>query len=92
MYEDMISILQQVQRYVPARLANQEVTLPDQVTMQYSEQHHLVTVIGGNQLTVARARGAQKIRSDSLRKIGWFFTSFRRLAQKNVPFTGNSYD
>lgn len=66
-YEDMISILQHVQGYVPARLVNRELTLPDQETMQYSEQHHAVTLIGGDQLTVARARGAQKIRSNSLK-------------------------
>ena len=66
-YEDMINILQHAQSYVPAKVVNREVTLPDQTPMQYSEQHHLVTVIGGDYLTAARARGAQKIRSNSLK-------------------------
>ena len=63
----MISILQHVQKYVPAKTVNREVTLPDQGRMKYSEQHYAVALIGGDQLTVARARGAQKIRSNSFK-------------------------
>ena len=66
-YEDMISILEHSQGYVPATAVNREVTLPSGETMEYTEQHYAVTLIGGDQLTVARARGAQKIRSNSFK-------------------------
>ena len=41
--------------------------MPSGETTEYTEQHHAVTLIGGDQLTVARARGAQKIRSNSFK-------------------------
>ena len=64
-YEDMIIILQHVQSYVPDKTMTREVTLPNQVAMEYLEQHYAVTLIGGDQLTVACALGAQKISSNS---------------------------
>ena len=44
------------------------VVLPDgEEVMNYTEQKYLVTLVGGNQLTTARARGAQRITSNSLK-------------------------
>ena len=64
-YEDMIEILLRVQKYVPSKMVEREVILPTEEVMTYEEQHFAVTLVGGDQLTVARACGAQRIRSNS---------------------------
>lgn len=64
-YEDIIEILQHVHKYVPSKTVDRELKLPDEETMKYTEQHYAVTLVGGDQLTVARIRGAHRIRSNS---------------------------
>ena len=64
-YEDMIEILKHVQKYVPSKNVERKFVLPNKDTVSYKEEHYAVTLIGGDQLTVARARGAQRIRSNS---------------------------
>lgn len=61
----MIEIMLHVQKYVPAKTVEREVFLPHDDVMKYTEQHYAVTLVGGDQLTVARARGAQRIRGNS---------------------------
>lgn len=64
-YEDMIQILTHAQKYVPSKTVKRNLVLPSKNTISYEEEHYAVTLIGGDQLTVARARGAQRIRSNS---------------------------
>ena len=64
-YEDMIQILTHAQKYVPSKTVERNLVLPNKDTISYEEEHYAVTIIGGDQLTVARARGAQRIRSNS---------------------------
>ena len=58
-YEDMTNILEHYQSYVPA--VNCEVVIPQEGTVQ--DKKFLTTLVGGDYLSVARARGAQVIRS-----------------------------
>ena len=60
-YEDMTEILEHFHTYVPS--VNYEVSIPERGTVQ--DKHFLTTLVGGDYLSVARARGAQIIRSTS---------------------------
>ena len=60
-YEDMTEILEHYQAYVPS--VNCEVVIPEKGTVQ--DKRFLTTLVGGDYLSVARARGAQVIRSTS---------------------------
>ena len=60
-YEDMTDILEHYQKYVPSVLC--ETSIPETGTVQ--DKKFLTTLVGGDYLTVARARGAQIIRSTS---------------------------
>lgn len=68
-YEDMIKCLEAIQVYVPATDVEREVTIPNKTgpdtVMKITDQQHKMTLVGGDQLTVARMRGAQKIRGNS---------------------------
>ncbi len=61
-YEDMTEILEHHHSYVPA--VNCEVVIP-QENGPLQDQKFLTTLVGGDYLSVARARGAQVIRSTS---------------------------
>ena len=60
-YEDMTDILEHYQSYVPA--VNCEVVILQEGTVQ--DKKFLTTLVRGDYLSVARARGAQVIRSTS---------------------------
>ena len=45
----------------PSKTVERELILPDEEIMKYTEEHFAVILLGGDQLTVARARGAQSI-------------------------------
>ena len=66
-YKYMIEILQHVQMYVPSNTVEKELILPNKEILKYTEEHYAVTLLDGDQLTVARSRGAQKIRSNSIK-------------------------
>lgn len=62
----MVSIMESLHQYVPTHRQEKKVDIPDseeQVTLQVDEFHHIL--LGGDQLTVARVRGAQRIRENS---------------------------
>ena len=60
-YNDMMDILDHYQNYVPS--VSCEKDIPD--TGRIEDNHFLTTLVGGDYLSVARARGAQLIRSTS---------------------------
>ncbi len=65
-YEDMIDIMEHVHKYVPAIRTSEEVIIPstgEHVRTESVDFHPVI--FGGDQLTVKRARGSQKIRSNS---------------------------
>ncbi len=61
-YEDMTEILEHYHTYVPSK--NCEVVIP-QENSALQDKQFLTTLVGGDYLSVARARGAQVIRSTS---------------------------
>lgn len=65
-YEDMIDIIEHLQRYVPSKQVQREMSVPgsDEV-VTVEDEEFATTLMGGDQLTVARARGSQLIRSNS---------------------------
>ena len=60
-YEDMTGILEHYQKYVPSVPC--ETSIPETGTVQ--DKKFLTTLVGGDYLTVTRARGAQIICSTS---------------------------
>ena len=65
-YDDMISIMEHTQQYVPTNTKNIEIDLPtieDKVSLSVTEFHKVL--FGGDQLTAKRARGGQRIRCNS---------------------------
>ena len=67
----MAEILDSIRKYVPTKRTTQEFDVPhgDEVTgiehisVQVDHFHHIL--LGGDQLTVARIRGAQSVRNNS---------------------------
>ena len=68
-YEDMIKCLEDIQVYVPSKEVEREVTIPNKTgpdtIMKIRDQQHMMTLVGGDQVTVARIRGAQRIHGNS---------------------------
>ena len=68
-YEDMIKVLEIVQGYAPSTDVERELVVPDQsggaTTIRLDDKQYAVTLVGGDQLTVARICGAQKIHGNS---------------------------
>jgi len=62
-YEDMIDILESYKQYVPS----QKVVLdsPPSDLQDATDESYITMLLGGDYLTVARARGAQLIRGNS---------------------------
>lgn len=60
-YEDMTDILEHYQTYIPS--VDCKVVIPEKGEMQ--DRRFLSTLVGGDYLSVARARGAQIIQSTS---------------------------
>ena len=56
--------------YVPSKEVERELTIPnktgpDTIMKVIDQQYYAMTLVGGDQLTVARIRGAQRIRGNS---------------------------
>ena len=66
-YEDMIDIMENLHKYVPAVSEEKFLDVPEvtaePVTLRTVHFHKIL--FGGDQLTVARARGSQDIRDNS---------------------------
>ena len=61
-----MNILEHLHQYVPTLRREEKVDLPgteEQVSIQVDDFHQIL--LGGDQLTVARIRGAQRIRANS---------------------------
>lgn len=66
--EEMVEIMHSLHKYVPTTTITHTYAVPstqETVDAVVDEFHHLM--IGGDQLTAARARGAQRIRANSER-------------------------
>ena len=71
-YADMISILEELHKYVPVVSSTTQTNVPvdgevEECTVIDDKFHRLL--FGGDQLTTARARGAQRVRSNSERPL-----------------------
>ena len=67
-HEDMVSILEHLQQYVPKNSMEQWVTDPDdqeEVQLMLDRFHNIL--FGGDQLTVERATGSKRDRSNECR-------------------------
>ena len=76
-YEDMIKVQEIVQGYAPLIDVDRELVVPDQsgggaTTIRLKDKHYAVTLVVGDQLTVARICGAQKICGNSETSEQWF--------------------
>ena len=68
---EMVEILDSIHKYVPTKRTTQEFDVPhgdevtgiEHVSVQVDHFHHIL--LGGDQLTVARIRGAQSVRNNS---------------------------
>ena len=68
-YEDMLVIMEQLQDYVPSTTSCTKQVLPDSGReVQVVKDNFHPVLFGGDQLTVARARGTQRIRTNSDRE------------------------
>ena len=56
-------IIQHVQKYVPSKTVEREVVLPNDDVMKYQEQHYAITLVSGDQLTVAHVHGLPKVKT-----------------------------
>lgn len=63
--EDMVEIMLHTQQYVPTLSKMLEVEVPGDSNVTVKVDHFHNILFGGDQLTVARARGAQRIRENS---------------------------
>ena len=68
--EDMVEIMTEVQRYVPTISQSVDVEVAGESTVTVKADHFHNILFGGDQLTVARARGAQHVRENSIDGIG----------------------
>ncbi len=62
--DEMCKILDELHKYVPAKKTHTEITLPDGGTLPHDDYKLYQVLLGGDQLTVARVRGAVAIRSN----------------------------
>ena len=68
MLDEMVDIMHSLHKYVPTTTITCTYEIPssgETVNVSVDEFHHLI--MGGDQLTAARARGAQRIRANSER-------------------------
>ena len=71
-HADMIAILEDLHKYVPmvTSVTKTSVTVEGEVEdCSITEDHFHRILLGGDQLTAARVRGAQRIRSNSERSL-----------------------
>ena len=68
-YQDMMKILEHFQGYSPSKDMERHFTVPGKTgpegTITIKDKQYAMTLVGGDQLTVARMRGAQRIRGNS---------------------------
>ena len=62
-YEDMIGILEEYKKYIPSKVVTLDEPIPDSDVTE--DRAYVSTLLGGDYLSVARARGAQYIRRTS---------------------------
>lgn len=62
--DEMCKILDRLHKYVPSTSTLTETTLPDGRTFTHTEYKQVKILLGGDQVTVARVRGAVGIRSN----------------------------
>ena len=62
-YEGMIGILEELQQYIPSKLIDIKEKIPGSEIS--SEKTFITTLVGGDYLSTARARGAMLIRGNS---------------------------
>ena len=60
----MCKILEELSKYVPAREYQGTTMLPDGTTFTSNDVTYHEVLIGGDQLTCARVRGAQSVRAN----------------------------
>jgi L1 cell adhesion molecule like protein len=61
--EDMSKILANLHKLVPTREKTGKLTLPNGGTLEFDDTTFFQILLGGDQLTVARARGTQALRA-----------------------------
>ncbi len=61
----MIDILEHIQQYVPVKEIQRERSVPGRGKLIVNDQLYLTIPVGGDYLSVVRARGSQLIRSNS---------------------------
>ena len=65
-YSDMMKIMENVQGYLPSTKITRELEVPNpggqNRVLKMEDDQFVTTLIGGDQLTVARMRGAQDTR------------------------------
>ena len=67
-YEDMVDIMNNLHQYIPTKTSITKHTVPDSDEEVEIVEDTLHTVLfGGDQMTAARARGSQRIRTNSER-------------------------
>lgn len=68
--EEMVEIMSHIQEYVPtvSKMLELEVTGESNITVKADNFHNIL--FGGDQLTVARAHGAQHVRENSVDGVG----------------------
>lgn len=67
-YEGMVAIMEELHQYVPTTTSVMEIERPDHggnVEVVVDNFHYIL--MGGDQLSVARSRGSQRIRGNSCR-------------------------
>lgn len=68
-YSDMMKIMEHIQGYVPSKKVETEIEVPNpggqSSVLKMEDDQFITTLVGGDQLTVARMRGAQRIRGNS---------------------------
>lgn len=60
--DEMCCIMESLQQYVPQKSGRSSLTLPNGETMTVDRTQFSPVLFGGDQLTVARARGARNLR------------------------------
>lgn len=68
--DDMVDIMSHLHQYVPAVEYTRKVFIPTtEETVEVPQARFYSILFGGDQLTVARARGAKKVRVNSVSQI-----------------------
>lgn len=93
--EEMVDILSTLQAYVPMQQLSVDLQAPgsDEVAEVSVERMHQL-LLGGDQLTVARAEGAERVQDNSQHSVGWlkgFFFCMQGLGRQAVSVRGEVF-